>query len=52
MARHRVRALLMGGQVCVFYGAAEPSRDADLLIAPNAAEAAPLEHVLDMGTVF
>jgi len=27
MARHRVRALLMGGQACVFYGAAEFSRD-------------------------
>jgi hypothetical protein len=32
MARHRVRALLMGGQACVFYGAAEFSRDADLLV--------------------
>jgi hypothetical protein len=32
MAAHRVRALLMGGQACVFYGAAEFSRDTDLLI--------------------
>lgn len=32
MADHRVRALLMGGQACVFYGAAEFSRDTDLLI--------------------
>jgi len=32
MAGHRVRALLMGGQACVFYGAAEFSRDTDLLI--------------------
>jgi len=31
MAAHRVRALLMGGQACVFYGAAEFSRDTDLL---------------------
>lgn len=31
MAAHQVRALLMGGQACVFYGAAEFSRDADLL---------------------
>jgi len=30
--KHGVRALLMGGQACVFYGAAEFSRDADLLI--------------------
>lgn len=27
MAAHRVQALLMGGQACVFYGAAEFSRD-------------------------
>src|SRR6478735_8709389 len=32
MAAHRVRALLMGGQACVFYGAAEFSRDTDRLI--------------------
>jgi len=29
MADHRVRALLMAGQGCVFYGAAEFSRDTD-----------------------
>lgn len=28
-----VRALLMGGQACVFYGAAEFSRDTDFAIA-------------------
>lgn len=28
---HRVRALLMGGQACVLYGAAEFSRDTDLV---------------------
>jgi hypothetical protein len=33
MAKNRVRALLMGGQACVFYGAAEFSRDTDLAIA-------------------
>jgi hypothetical protein len=27
---HRVQALLMGGQACVFYGAAEFNRDTDL----------------------
>jgi hypothetical protein len=30
--KHGVRALLMGGQACVFYGAAEFSRDADLVV--------------------
>ena len=29
---HRLRYLLMGGQACVFYGAAEFSRDADIAI--------------------
>ncbi|MFH1477648.1 MAG: hypothetical protein ABIH24_09200 [Verrucomicrobiota bacterium] len=29
----RVRFLLMGGQACVFYGAAEFSRDTDIVIA-------------------
>ena len=33
--RHRVKALLMGGQACVFYGAAEFSRDTDLAILPS-----------------
>ena len=32
MRAHHVRALLMGGQACVFYGAAEFSRDTDLAI--------------------
>jgi len=32
MRTHRVRALLMGGQACVFYGAAEFSRTADFAI--------------------
>jgi len=36
MQRHRVRALLMGGQACVFYGAAEFSRDTDLAILADA----------------
>jgi len=36
MAAHRVRALLMGGQACVFYGAAEFSRDTDLLVLADA----------------
>jgi len=32
MAAHQVRVLLMGGQACVFYGAAEFSRDVDLAV--------------------
>jgi hypothetical protein len=32
ISAHRVRALLIGGQACVFYGAAEFSRDTDLTL--------------------
>ena len=32
LSTHQVRYLLMGGQACVFYGAAEFSRDTDLLL--------------------
>jgi len=32
---HEVRHLLIGGQACVFYGAAEFSRDCDIVILPN-----------------
>ncbi|MBL8817269.1 MAG: hypothetical protein JNL58_14680 [Planctomyces sp.] len=32
---HEVRHLLMGGQACVFYGAAEFSRDCDIVIPAN-----------------
>ncbi len=32
MREHGVRSLLMGGQACVLYGAAEFSRDADLVV--------------------
>ena len=35
MRAHQVRALLMGGQACVFYGGAEFSRDTDLAILPS-----------------
>jgi hypothetical protein len=34
--KNRVRALLMGGQACVLYGAAEFSRDIDLAVLANA----------------
>jgi len=46
MASHRVRALLMGGQACVFYGAAEFSRDTDLLILADPANLERLEAAL------
>ncbi|MGC3990486.1 MAG: hypothetical protein QM796_12555 [Chthoniobacteraceae bacterium] len=36
MHEHRVRTLLMGGQACVLYGAAEFSRDTDLAILAEA----------------
>ncbi|MDO8943508.1 MAG: hypothetical protein Q7U75_10010, partial [Desulfobacterales bacterium] len=46
MRTHRVRALLMGGQACVFYGAAEFSRDTDLAILADAANLARLRAAL------
>jgi hypothetical protein len=46
MREHRVRCLLMGGQACVFYGAAEFSRDTDLVILPDAANLARLFRAL------
>ncbi|HEX5874599.1 MAG TPA: hypothetical protein VFY60_08110 [Pyrinomonadaceae bacterium] len=41
-----MRALLMGGQACVFYGAAEFSRDTDLAILANSANLARLKQSL------
>jgi hypothetical protein len=46
MRAHRVRALLMGGQACVFYGAAEFSRDTDLAIVADALNLARLRKAL------
>ncbi len=46
MRARRVRALLMGGQACVFYGAAEFSRDTDLAIVADAANLARLRRAL------
>jgi hypothetical protein len=43
----RVRALLMGEQPCVFYGAAEFSRDTDLAVVADAANVARLRRALD-----
>ena len=46
MAAHQVRCLLMGGQACVFYGAAEFSRDSDFAILANAENLARLRSAL------
>ena len=46
MQTHRVRALLMGGQACVFYGAAEFSRDTDFVILSDSANLAKLRNTL------
>ena len=46
MRANRVRALLMGGQACVFYGAAEFSRDTDLAIVADAVNLARLRKAL------
>jgi hypothetical protein len=42
-----VKTLLMGGQACVFYGAAEFSRDLDLLILADRGNLACLQSALD-----
>jgi hypothetical protein len=42
-----VKALLMGGQACVFYGAAEFSRDLDLAILADSENLARLRTALD-----
>lgn len=42
-----VRALLMGGQACVFYGGAEFSRDTDFAILADAENLARLKHALE-----
>jgi hypothetical protein len=46
MAKHQVRALLMGGQACVFYGAAEFSRDTDLAVLADPDNWARLKNAL------
>ena len=43
---NRVRALLMGGQACVFYGAAEFSRDTDLALLASSENFARLNKTL------
>jgi len=47
MRAHRVRALLMGGQACVFYGAAEFSRDTDFAVPADSRNLARLRAALE-----
>lgn len=45
--RHRVKALLMGGQACILYGAAEFTRDVDFAVAVGAENLHRLRAALD-----
>jgi hypothetical protein len=47
LSSHQVRYLLMGGQACVLYGAAEFSRDCDIAILCEPANLARLQRALD-----
>ncbi len=47
MRRHGVRCLLMGGQACVFYGAAEFSRDVDLALVADDENLSRLSEALE-----
>jgi hypothetical protein len=46
IASHNVRCLLMGGQACVLYGAAEFSRDTDLALFASPENVASLTNAL------
>ncbi len=45
--KHRVRALLMGGQACILYGAAEFSRDIDVDVLAEPKNLLHLQRALD-----
>ena len=47
MRKHHVQCLLMGGQACVFYGAAEFSRDTDLAVLADDDNLSHLQAALD-----
>ena len=47
MRGHHVQCLLMGGQACVFYGAAEFSRNTDLAILADSENLSRLKSALD-----
>ena len=44
--KHRVRSLLIGGQACIIYGAAEFSRDSDFVIHVDAENLRRLRRAL------
>ena len=46
LRKHRVRALLMGGQACILYGAAEFSRGVDLAVLADERNLARLQAAL------
>jgi hypothetical protein len=46
LRRHRVKALLMGGQACILYGAAEFSRDVDVAVGVSPANLRRLRAAL------
>lgn len=45
--KHKVDALLIGGQACILYGAAEFSRDIDLAVAVSSKNLLNLRYALD-----
>ena len=45
--KHQVKALLIGGQACIFYGAAEFSRDVDYAVLVNPENLLKLKSALD-----
>lgn len=47
LTTRRVRFLLMGGQACVLYGAAQFSRDTDIVIALDPGNISTLQQALD-----
>jgi hypothetical protein len=47
LTTRQVRFLLMGGQACVLYGAAQFSRDTDIAVAIDPANVANLQQALD-----
>jgi hypothetical protein len=47
LTANRVAHLLMGGQACVFYGAAQFSRDADIAVLAETANLARLQVALE-----
>ena len=47
MREHGVQALLMGGQACVLYGAAEFSRDADFAVLASPGNLERLRAAMD-----